>query len=147
MIRSIALVAVIVLVVGSDAGAQPGPGRRGPGPRGRIYDPKTVETVAGEVVAVERGTVPGAAGGVHVTLRTDAGGTLSVRLGPSTYVDRQTTKLGAGDRIEVKGSRVTIEGEPVLIAAEVRKGQQRLLLRDEAGIPYWSGRGPGGARP
>jgi hypothetical protein len=42
-------------------------------------------------------------------------------------------------RIEVKGSRVTFEGKPALIAAEVRKGDEVLKLRDEAGMPLWSG--------
>ena len=62
MIRSIALVAVIV-VVGSDAGTQPGPGRRRPGHQGCIHDPKTVETVSGEVGGMRgcRRGAPGAA--------------------------------------------------------------------------------------
>jgi hypothetical protein len=150
MMRSIPrlAVAVVVLALGAGAGAEPGRGAGGgPGPHGRVYDPKTVETVAGEVLAVERVAGPGGGpGGVHVALRTDATGTLSVRLGPAWYVDRQATKLAAGDRIEVRGSRVTIDGAPVVIAAEVRRGAQKLLLRDDAGVPYWSG-GRRGAQP
>ena len=51
-------------------------------------------------------------------------------------------KIVSGDRIEVKGSRVTIEGQPVIIAAEVSKGEQTLLLRHGDGTPYWSGGRP-----
>jgi hypothetical protein len=132
--------AITVLVLGSVAGAQPGPGagRGGPGPHGGMYDPSTVETVAGEVVGVERGAVPGGGGGVHLVLRTDKE-TISVRLGPASYVDRQALKIASGDRIEVKGSRVTIDGQAAIVAAEVRKGEQKLLLRHDGGIPYWSG--------
>lgn len=141
------LIIVIFLAVAVDAGAQGGPHGRGPGPRGRLYDPKTVETVAGEVVAVERGTGPGAGGGgIHLVLRTDAAASFSVRLGPASYVDRQPMKIAAGDRVEVQGSRVTIDGKPALIAAEVRKGSQTLVLRDAAGVPRWSGGGRG-AKP
>jgi hypothetical protein len=41
--------------------------------------------------------------------------------------------------VEVKGSRVTIAGKPVVIAAEVKKGDETLKLRDDNGIPAWAG--------
>lgn len=62
--------------------------------------------------------------------------THSNRFGPArspSYVDRQATKIVSGDRIEVKGSRVTIEGQPVIVAAEIRKGEQKLLRHDHGG--------------
>jgi hypothetical protein len=42
-------------------------------------------------------------------------------------------------RVEVKGSRVTFAGNPAIIAAEVKKGDALLKLRDENGIPAWAG--------
>ena len=42
-------------------------------------------------------------------------------------------------RVTGKGSRVTVQGKPELIAAEVRKGDETLRLRDESGVPAWSG--------
>lgn len=44
-----------------------------------------------------------------------------------------------GDVIEVKGSRVTVAGKQVVIAAEVKKGDALLKLRDDSGVPVWSG--------
>jgi hypothetical protein len=41
--------------------------------------------------------------------------------------------------IEVRGSRVTFEGKPALIAAEVMKGDGTLRLRDQDGYPAWAG--------
>lgn len=41
--------------------------------------------------------------------------------------------------VEVKGSRITFDGKPVVIAAEVKKGQDVLHFRDENGVPVWSG--------
>jgi hypothetical protein len=41
--------------------------------------------------------------------------------------------------VEVRGSRVTMGGKPVIIAAEVRKGDAVLTLRDDQGVPMWSG--------
>lgn len=43
------------------------------------------------------------------------------------------------DKIEVKGSRVTIDDKPALIAAELKKGDEVLKLRDETGVPAWAG--------
>jgi hypothetical protein len=52
---------------------------------------------------------------------------------------RLDTKIQKGDTIEVKGSRVTITGKPAIIAAEVKKGDNVLVLRDNNGIPAWTG--------
>lgn len=41
--------------------------------------------------------------------------------------------------MEVTGSRVTFDGKPAIIAAEVKKGGETLKLRDEKGRPVWSG--------
>jgi hypothetical protein len=76
--------------------------------------------------------------GIHLLLKSDKE-TVSVHLGPAWFVENQDTKIEAKDKIEVRGSRVTFEGKPALIAAEVRKGDEVLKLRDEAGVPLWSG--------
>ena len=38
--------------------------------------------------------------------------------------------IAPGDKVEVTGSRITYEGKPTIIAAEVKKGGQVLKLRD-----------------
>jgi hypothetical protein len=112
---------------------------RGPG-RGRLYDPKTVETVRGEVLAVERvSRGRGREYGVHLSLKTDKE-TIAVHVGPSWFLERQKFELKAHDQVEVTGSRVELGGKPVLIAAEVKRGDATLELRDQTGIPRWSGR-------
>lgn len=109
------------------------------GPYGRMYDAKTVETVSGTVTGIEEMTpAKGMGRGVHLVLKTDKE-TISVHLGPAWYIERQDTKIAAGDKIEVKGSRITYEGKPAIIAAEVHKGDEVLLLRDANGIPMWAG--------
>ncbi len=105
----------------------------------RMYDPATVETVTGTIESLDR-TVPmrGMSRGVHLTLKTDKG-SISVHLGPEWYVERLDEKLAKGDQVEVKGSRVTFAGNPAIIAAEVKKGDAVLKLRDEKGVPSWAG--------
>lgn len=137
----IPLVLVLSLVSTPAALAEGRPPRRGGPP---LYDPKTVETVRGEVTEVtqaadRRGHSPG----MHVKLGTSAG-TLSVRLGPARYLEEHGMRIAAHDQLEVRGSRVTVAGETFIIAGRVKKGEQTLELRDERGIPLWR---RAGARP
>jgi hypothetical protein len=103
----------------------------------RNYDPKTVETAHGKVLSVEKTTrAQGRGYGIHLMLQTEKE-TISVHLGPDWYMDKQTPHIEANDTITVTGSRVTIDGKPAIIAAEVKKGNEVLNLRDENGIPVW----------
>jgi hypothetical protein len=114
---------------------------RGPG-GGRTYDPRTVETLRGDVASVETVTgAKGRSGGVHLAVRTDRE-TVSVHLGPAWWVEKQKLHIAKGDAVEVRGSRITYDGKPAVIAREVTKGGDTLVLRNEAGVPVWAGRGP-----
>jgi hypothetical protein len=105
----------------------------------KMYDPKTVETVIGEVIAVDKITpVKGMSYGVHLILKMDKK-TISIHLGPGWYLENQDIKIEPKDKVEIKGSRITFERNPAIIAAEVKKGENILKLRDERGIPVWSG--------
>jgi hypothetical protein len=140
-----ALVAVAQLFFFSQVSAQPGMmwrggGGWGPGaPYARQFNPQSVETLAGEVVSLDHVTpMHGMSAGVHLALRTDKE-TIAVHLGPSWYIENQDVKIEPGDKVEVKGSRVTQSGSAVLIAAELKKGDEVLTLRDPSGFPAWSG--------
>lgn len=112
-------------------------------PAARSYDPATVETVGGTIVRLEtRPSRGGVEQGVHAQVRT-GGGTISVHLGPEWYLHTQTLTLKVGDRVTIRGSRITSGGSSALAAATVRRGAEVLVLRDSAGIPYWSA-GPAG---
>jgi hypothetical protein len=103
------------------------------------YDLKTVETLSGIVVSAP---APPAKGGMperaQLTLKTEQK-TLTVYLGPSWFVEKQGMKITNLDQIQVTGSRIMVQGKPALLAAEVRKGDQVLKLRNEQGQPLWSG--------
>lgn len=149
--RKFGLVIVIgvtaVLFAAASTLAQPksgmmwrGSGGWGPGSQyNRTYDPKTVETISGEVTRVDRITpAKGMSGGVHMLVKTDKE-TISVHLGPSWYLENQDVKIEAKDKVEVKGSKITFAGKPAVIAMEVKKGDEVLKLRDDNGFPVWSG--------
>ncbi len=125
--------------------AAPGMGGRGSGGWGmggsfqKMYNPATVETVSGTVVSVDRITpMKGMGAGIHLQLKTDKE-TVSVHLGPAWYIERLDAGIKKGDTIEVQGSRVTFAGKPAIIAAEIKKGDALLKLRDDNGIPAWAG--------
>ena len=139
--------AIAILVGSPTSYAQPRPGMMwrgsggwGPGtPYYRMYDPKALETISGEVTSVDRITPnKGMAAGIHMIVKTEKE-TISVHLGPSWYLENQDVKIEPKDKVEVKGSRTTFAGKPAIIAAEVRKGDDVLKLRDDNGFPVWSG--------
>ena len=140
----VAVLAVLTLTVSLAAAGQGG-GWKGSGGWGmnggyqRMYNPATVETVAGTIESIER-TVPmkGMSRGVHLTLKTEKG-LVAVNLGPAWYVERLDNELKMGDSVEVKGSRVILAGNPAIIAAELKKGDAVLKLRDDNGVPAWAG--------
>jgi hypothetical protein len=107
----------------------------------RMYDLKTVATLSGEVTAVEQFS-PGRGGppqGLRLRVQFPQE-TLKVILGPIVYVEQQNAKFAAGDRVEVKGSRMTVRGEPLIVAAEVKKGDQVLKMRNANGEALWLAR-------
>ena len=128
----------------SKANVSPAPGGRWR--MHRFYNPDTVETLSGKVTNVERIAHGHWGAGVHITLQTRSG-EIPVHLGPSWYLDKQDVQIKQGDRVQVTGSRVEIQDQPVIVAAKVVKGDQTLTLRDSSGFPAWAGgRGRGQGR-
>lgn len=140
-----AAVLLIGLLLAGQAIAQRGMHWRGSGgwsadgPYNQLYDVSSVVTLSGEIESISE-FVPGKrmTNGVHLRLRTEQE-TLDVHLGPLWFIENQDVTLAAKEQIEVTGSRVTYEGAPALLAAEVRKGEELLVLRSERGHPVWSG--------
>jgi hypothetical protein len=132
----LAILITLPLVAMAQGGPPPG---KGPG-AARLFDPGTVITVTGSVLKETRVDRGAGHAGVHLLVRTPEG-EIPVHLGPDFWVDEQGLKLAPGDVVTVKGSRITFEGAPAIIAEEVRRGQETLVLRDARGVPAWSGRG------
>jgi len=104
------------------------------------YDPRTVVDVSGVVVGVGSFTPPGATtqnDGLRLRLRTADGNTFTVYAGPKEYAALQGMHFYYGDQVEVNGSMTEVGWRPVIMAAEVRKGYQTLLLRNSDGWPVW----------
>lgn len=106
------------------------------------FDPSTIETVRGVVVAVdsfvrlERNT----RSGVAAVIEDDDGKRTNAVLGPAMWLDEHGLVLERGDELTVTGSAVKDEksGLPTIVATEVRKDNTRLQLRDGNGRPAWA---------
>jgi hypothetical protein len=114
----------------------------------KLYNPQAVETLTGQVTAVNRhaSKKAGKPDRVTMVLQTNQGA-VKVHLGPADYLDQQALKLAVGDQVEVKGVKLSRLKAPTFIAGEMRRGDQVLKLRDDAtGRPLWfKGRKPNGA--
>lgn len=112
----------------------------------RPYDQNTETTIKGTVEQVRTAYLPGGGassqarqefrGPIYLNLKADSG-TFRVFLGPSSFLESKNFKFAKGDQIEVTGSR--LQNNNVIIAREVKRGDQVLILRDAHGIPQWSG--------
>ena len=108
---------------------------------GRIYNPATTISLEGTITDIEHiANKRGRGYGVHIKLQADDN-TYDVHLGPSWYINKQDMKLKVNDHISVMGSKVTYEGEEVIIAARIEKGSEVMMLRDQNGVPEWAGNG------
>ena len=132
-----------IALSGAELAAQQRGCRAGQGPgmamQGQMYDTNTVKSLKGKVMAIERVSMKMCPyEGVHLTLDSE-GETISVHLGPAWYIDNQDQTLEVGDEVDVTGSAITYTGEPAIIAAEVRRGDEVLTLRNDQGVPAWQG--------
>lgn len=73
---------------------------------------------------------------ILVTLKTSAE-RLEVRLGPKTYLEERDFHLSPGDQIEVTGVKYRDIDKMVVLANQVRKGGENLILRGKFGRPTW----------
>lgn len=138
--QRVSVAAVLVVGLAAFALAQTPPkGRQG----SPMYDVTSETTITGIVESIETITGPGGRGrrglgGTHLVVKTETD-TLEVHVGPTAYLTEQKITLAKGDAVEILGSRVTIDEEPVLLARHITKGSAKWTLRDASGRPLWSG--------
>jgi hypothetical protein len=105
---------------------------------GKLFDPKTVMTVRGKVLSIERFTPLRQMGyGFLVVLETKDE-TIDVHIGPGWFLAEQDFEIEVGDEIIVRGSRITFDDRPTIIATKVQKGTRVLDLRRDDGVPVWA---------
>ncbi len=104
----------------------------------RLYQEDRAETIRGVVESLD--TVTMREGALFRQLRLKTGDdTLVVHLGPQWFMEQQVQRLqlDVGREVEVQGSRETVNGKPVVVAAEIRNDRRdkQLRLRHPSGVP------------
>ncbi len=100
---------------------------------GEIFNPKTIDTVAGVIVKIQYYEE------IMLIIYTDAKKPVLVALGPTGYFEGQRKVLKPGDQVTVTGSKVIADDTPYLIATKITEGNEEIQVRDKEGYPVWMG--------
>jgi hypothetical protein len=64
--------------------------------------------------------------------------TVDLYLCPKSFMDDMGVTFSKGDELSVTGSKVKYGGADLVLAREIVKGSDSLVLRDEKGNPVWN---------
>ncbi len=116
-------------------------GQKPNGNTGPKYDPANEVTIKGTVDDIK--IVPGSMEGVHLLVKSDTG-TILVHIAPEKFLNEMETTFQKGDQLQVVGCKIKdADGNDELLARQVTKGVNELVLRDKKGIPIWALWDPG----
>lgn len=77
--------------------------------------------------------------GERVVLTVKAGDdVLDVYLSPKAYLEMIEAQFAKGDDVELTGAKMTVNDKPIILAREIVKGQNTVVLRDNKGEPAWT---------
>ncbi|HTQ79051.1 MAG TPA: hypothetical protein VMM92_03580 [Thermoanaerobaculia bacterium] len=114
--------------------AAPGAGAGGGMPR---YEKASETTLKGPIEEVKMVDTPSGVQGTRLILK-QGDKKIEVYAGPAPFFARAKITFTKGEMIEVTGSKVEIQGTPALLAKQISKGGQIIVLRDDAGRPVWA---------
>lgn len=101
------------------------------------YDPSTETKMKG---VVEELKLPpkGRENDIAHLVMKNGDQTVDIYLCPKSFMDEMGVSFTAGDEIAFTGSKVKQGGDEMILAREVVKGQDTLVLRDDKGNPVWT---------
>ena len=106
-------------------------------PAGPKYDPATEMKIKGVITEVKDFECPVSGGmGAHITLKAGDKSVL-VHIALSKFLKDYEMSFAKGDEVEVLGSKVMMDGEEVILAREITRGQNLFVFRDKNGKPLW----------
>lgn len=90
------------------------------------------------VVQEIREAAPAPFAGTNLLVKTDTS-TMTVYVGPTEFLKDMDTSFKTGDHVEVVGAKTENGTEQVVLAREITCGTNDVTLRDDKGIPVWTG--------
>lgn len=64
--------------------------------------------------------------------------TIDIYLCPKAFLDDMGATFAKGDEVTVTGSKIKQDGSDLVLARQVVKGTDTLMLRDDKGKPVWN---------
>jgi hypothetical protein len=118
--------AVCILVLGAIGFGQTGAPK---------YDSSTETKLKGTVEEIK---VPGTAKEITHLLVKNGADTLDLYLCPKSFMDDMGVTFAKGEEVSFTGSKVKNGEAEMILAREVVKGSDTLVLRDDKGNPVWN---------
>ena len=103
---------------------------------GPKYDMKNEVKIKGVIDEVR--DVPGPSGGTKLAVKSDSK-TVLVYVGPTAFLKEIDTTFNKGEQVEITGCKAPDATEEEILAREITVGQNTTTLRDDKGVPIWSG--------
>jgi hypothetical protein len=102
---------------------------------GPKYDSSTETKLKG---TVEELKLPASAKEIAHLLVKNGTDTLDIYLCPKSFIDDMGVTFAKGDEVAFTGSKVKQGDADMILAKEVDKGADSLILRDDKGNPVWN---------
>lgn len=104
------------------------------------FDAKKIEDISGTIESIgSYHPEPGSAPGMRLRVKTDDGKTVTVYGGPHLYGQSKKIYFSTGDKVTVTGSRTKVSDREVLLATQIKKGDQTLEILDKStGEPQYN---------
>ena len=100
------------------------------------YDPTTENKLKGIVEQLKLVPPTGGKSVAYLVIKNGEG-TVQIFLCPKRFLDDMGVNFKAGDEIQVTGSKVKQDGTELILAREVAKGGDTLIVRFKDGKPAW----------
>ena len=109
-------------------------------PYNRLYDAQDVDTIKAVVLEMKEITpLPGMAPGLGMVIEEKNGERYLAHICPLAYKDETSIGIKKGDKIDLRGCLVEIDGKEVIMAAKIKKGEKAIKVRlTSDGKPFWA---------
>lgn len=101
------------------------------------YDTNTETKMKGSVQELRLPTKGHEKEAAHLLVK-NGNDTVDVYLCPKSFLEDMGASFNKGDEITLTGSKITRDGADLILARELVKGSDTLVLRDDKGNPVWS---------
>jgi len=101
------------------------------------YDLQTETKIKAVVQEVKLPAKPESKESAHLLVKNGEE-MVDVTLCPKSFLDDMGVTFSKGDAVDLTISKIKFEGADLVLAREVTRGDDKLILRDDKGVPVWN---------